>query len=66
MYTLDMWHLLACWLAMAAFCCRHVHSIDMQQFSLHVYGNDTHEISPLLFGIFFEEASLCTLLCYQS
>ena len=30
-------------------------SIDMQQFSVHVYGNETHDISPLLYGIFFEE-----------
>ena len=42
----------------------HVSSTDMQHFTVNIYGNETHEISPILYGLFFEEVlsqSLATL-----
>ena len=48
-------HPAACIAAALALLCGHVGSCDMQQFSIHVYGNESHAISPQLFGIFFEE-----------
>ena len=53
-------------LAVTALCCRNVHSLDMQQFSVNIYGNETHDISPLLYGIFFEEVKFPQHSCLTS
>ena len=50
-------HPAACVAAALALLCGYVCSYDMQQFSINVYGNKSHDISPLLFGIFFEEVA---------
>ena len=54
-------HPAACTAAALALLCGHVGSYDMQQFSIHVYGNESHAISPLLYGIFFEEVAIHTI-----
>ena len=61
MYQLHCGYLVVFLVTSAAASTRLSKSIDMQQFSVHVYGNETHEISPLLYGIFFEEVLLLTL-----
>ena len=42
-------------MAMAAISIRHASSTNMQHFTVNIYGNETHEISPTLYGLFFEE-----------
>ena len=54
-------HPAACIAAALALLCGHVGSYDMQHFSIHVYGNESHAISPLLYGIFFEEVAICPI-----
>ena len=56
-------HPAACIAAALALLCGYVDSYDMQQFSIHVYGNESHAISPLLFGIFFEEVAAPPIIC---
>lgn len=41
--------------AVAAFSTHYANSVSMQHFTVNIYGNETHEISPILFGVFFEE-----------
>ena len=59
--------LVASFVAVAASSIHDVNSVNMQQFSVNIYGNVTHEISPILYGIFFEEVhsplDLLTLQC---
>ncbi len=47
--------LVATIMAVAAISTQNVNSVTMQQFTVNIYGNETHDISPILYGIFFEE-----------
>ena len=47
--------LVATIMAIAAISTQTVNSVTMQQFTVNIYGNETHEISPILYGIFFED-----------